>query len=152
MRHISKHIALLAVSSLVAACSSINCQLNNTVYTTYGLYYRNNPITVTDTLTVTTLGSDSVLLNKKTDMSSIELPMSYTGETDVIVLSFMEQSNDTIWISHTNYPYYETPECGTAIFHEITNIHHTHNLIDSIEIVKPTVNYDGKENVRIHFK
>ena len=152
MRHVCKHIALLAVSCLAVACSSINCQLNNTVYTTYGFYYRNSPITVTDTLTVTTLGSDSVLLNKQTGMSSIELPMSYTGETDVFVLSFMNLSNDTIWVSHTNYPYYETPECGTAIFHEITRIDHTRNLIDSIEVVKRTVNYDGKENVRIHFK
>lgn len=153
MRKLCRNIAIAMSVGLTAACTSINCQLNNTVYTTYGFYTGDKQaITITDTLTVTAAGTDSVLLNRQANAGSMELPMSYTGNTDMLILHFDNLGNDTLWVDHTNYPYYETPECGTAIFHNITRIGHTNNHIDSIVIVKPSVNYDGLENVRIFFK
>ena len=50
---------------LMAACSTLDCPLNNTVYTKYRL--AGNITTLTDTLTISTNrieGTDSVLINK----------------------------------------------------------------------------------------
>ena len=148
--------ACSAIALTVASCSNINCQLNNVVYTTFTFCHEEDSkateIAIGDTLTVTALGTDSVLLNRAYGQSRMELPMSNAGATDVIVMSFSNAGTDTIWIDHTNYPYYETPECGAAIFHNITGIRATNNTIERVEIVKNSVNYDGLENVKIFFK
>ena len=149
--------ALTAAAVIVAteACSSINCQLNNTVYTTLGFYQdttTSTAVSLLDTLTITAAGTDSILINQEYSASSVELPMSYGGDVDQLIFSCASLGADTLWIYHTNYPYYETPECGTAVFHDITRVESTHNFILTTKIVKSSVNYDGEENVMIYFK
>lgn len=150
-------IALLI--ALTAACESIDCPITNVVYATYSFYAVEDgeatAVTVLDTITVTAAGTDSVLINKYYSQSEVELPMSYTAETDTLVFQFTDSlSNtryDTIYVSKENTQHYESPDCPAAMFHYVTGITSTHHLIDSIVIVKPDIDYNVTENFQIYF-
>lgn len=155
-------LALLLLSGLVTACSSIDCPLNNTVYTIYVLKNAElKPDTLKDTLyvwtprQVTELG-DTVLLNRSVRTTTFSLPMSYVNDVDV--LCFLRQTTkqtlllDTVWVYKTNTPHFESVDCSPNYFHEITDVKLTHNGIDSIVIASKTVNYVPKDNFYIYFK
>lgn len=149
--------------AVVAACGTTDCPLNNTVrqvskfYTTDG-----TPLTIEDTLIVTS--RDSIILNRATKSNIVMLPMSYNGDIDTIVMRYKPQGEipaavDTIFIHKTNVPHYISLDCGTGVFHTITDVKWTrrtptaHNryAIDSIAIKNNTVTYDEKENLQIYF-
>ena len=78
---------LMMALGLMAACSTLDCPLNNTVYTKYRL--AGNITTLTDTLTISTNrieGTDSVLINKDVNVDSFILPMSYSLLEDSLFL------------------------------------------------------------------
>lgn len=92
---------LIGVATL-AACSTIDCPLNNTVYAKYVL--RGPVTTLPDMLTISTMisgDSDSVLINQQENTDSFSLPMSYNRPEDVLV---MQTNNlfDTIKVEKTN--------------------------------------------------
>lgn len=152
------HIVLLLI--LTAACESIECTITNVVYATYGFYAvedgETTAVTVLDTITVTAAGTDSVLVNKYYSQSEVELPMSYTAETDTLVFQFTDSLGysryDTIWVTKENTQHYESPDCPAAMFHYVTGVAWTHNLIDSVVIVKPDIDYNVTENFQIYFR
>jgi len=150
---------LLAVLSV--SCSSIDCPLNNLVYTNYALYNSDGGTdTMKDTLTVTvkqTDGMDAVVLNKDVDMSSFALPISYSQAEDVFYLELRDKDNnttlDTITVAKEDKPHFESIDCAPSFFHTITGVRCTHNAIDSVVINTPDVNYDtSKEHFHIYFK
>ena len=95
---------------------------------------------------------DTILLNKISDIGSIRIPMSYYSDKDTIIVSYSSILNkDTIYIYHQSYIHVELPECGISRFHFLKNIHATDFGIYNIEIVDPSVNYEGNENVKIYF-
>lgn len=154
---------LVAAAGMLAAattgCESVECPLNNTVYTTYGFYVMENgqptAIRIGDTLTVTAGGTDSVLINRLYNASQMELPMSYFAEVDTLSLRFTDAENlvgfDTIWVSKYNYEHYESPGCPTAMFHYVSGVRSTHRFIDTVTVVNPNVNYYASENFKIIF-
>lgn len=150
-------LAILVV--LFVGCENVECPLNNTVYAKFGFYTLSNKeltaIVVSDTLTVTAAGTDSVLLNKMYNTSQIELPMSYFGEEDTLSLAFTNVENittfDTIWINKVNYEHFEAPACPVSMFHYITGVRYTERLIDTVIIINPNVNYYDSENFKILF-
>ena len=76
-------LLLVAVVAVIASCSSIDCPLNNTVYTKYRL--AGDVTTLDDTLTISvkrTSGADTVLLNKALRVDSFSIPLSYSHESD----------------------------------------------------------------------
>ena len=102
--------------------------------------------------TVINVRRDTVLLNKLYGVDAIKVPMSYYSDKDTIVISYSSISNkDTIYINHNSYTHVELPECGAIRFHTLTNIRATDSGIFDIEIVNPSVNYDGNENVKVYF-
>lgn len=143
----------------VAGCESVECPLNNTVYTTYGFYVMENgkpvPVRLVDTLTVTAAGTDSVLINRIYNVSQVELPMSYFADTDTLALTFTDQegykTHDTVWVNKYNHEHYESPSCPTAMFHTVNGVRSTHRFIDTVTIVNPNVNYYASENFKIIF-
>ena len=92
---------------MLAACSSIDCPLNNRVYATFRL---DGDITkMEDTLTVAVPRSidykdnDTVVINRLADFDSIALPMSYQRTTDVYVFTIKQKDSevsttDTVWV------------------------------------------------------
>lgn len=156
-----KLLWLMAMAIVLAACSSIECPLNNSVYATYKLYDADgNAYTLSDTLSILTkkhTTGDTTLLNSKTNATSFTLPMSYAGTTDVLILEMKDTLHnvvyDTITINKTNTPHFESTECGPAFFHTIEGVSHTSHKIESVIINDKEVNYDAtKEHIQILFK
>lgn len=145
----------------VAACSSVDCPVQNTVYTAYGLYRAGGVRdTLRDTLTVTTTrrdGTDSVLLNRSVNTTAFELPMSYNDPEDTlffIVCDTLKRTvADTVYVRKDNYPHFESVDCNISFFHYVTGVRWTHNAIDSIAINKQSVDYDAStEHFHVYFK
>ena len=172
----------LASCLLLLACSSIDCPMNNTVSTKYGLYKSDGRIdTLRDTLTVITkqriAGQDPVALNRSVNTTSMDLPISYQGDEDVLyflrsfpyqyettvineegievdtILNLTAYITDTVTVVKTNRKHFEAIDCTPSFFHTIRNDSYTRNGIDSIVINNPEVNYDAsKEHFRVYFK
>ena len=87
--------------------------------------------------------------------------MSYMREVDTFVVKIMgleASSVDTIFVSHTNEPHFESVDCGMSMFHKIKGVEWTSNgnaavlsRIDSVAVANPKVNYDETENIKIYF-
>lgn len=155
---------IAAVAMMVAACSSVDCPVENTVATVVKLQRTDGtPDTLrTDTLTITSPkagGADTTLLNRSINTVAFQLPVSYTQLVDTLYLTLADTSqtnhkvyHDTIYISKTNSPHFESVDCNLSYFHEITAVEHTRHRIDSIVINKSSVNYDlTKEHLRLYF-
>lgn len=143
----------LACVGLMAACSSIDCPLNNVVYTNYKL---EGPVqTLPDTLTISTQrfnGMDSVLINQQVNTDSFSLPMSYGRPEDVLYFH-TGHLHDTVWIEKTNEPHFESVDCGLNYFHTITGVRFTRHALDSIVINHNRVSYDvTQKHFYIYFK
>ena len=147
-------LALIAVVLLVS-CSSIDCPVNNVVDTRYRFYSTaGDSLKLMDTLSVTSTrkdGTDSLILNKLSEKYSFSLPISYSHPEDVLVFQFKKGSSivaDTVWVKKDDYPHFESVDCNAVFFHTLTAVRNTTNLIDSVVIKNPSVNYD---NTTVHF-
>ncbi len=146
---------LLFIAALLfpASCDTIDCTLYNTVTCQASFYGDGKAVAITDVLTVTTCGVDSVLINQQRDTQTMNLPLSYWQDTDTLVLIITSDTYallDTLWIEKENIPHFESPDCPTSMFHRITSARVTHTFIDSVTITTPLVNYDQAENLKIH--
>ena len=147
-----KLIVILTVIAL-AACTSIDCPVQNLVYTQYAFKKADGS---TDTLNTDTLwikttrvdGTDTLLLNGLcgTDAIDFDLQISYTQPEDVFVTLLTDTAGnyyvDTIRIKKENYPHFESVDCQAAYFHKLTDASVTHNAFDSISIHHSSVTYD----------
>lgn len=156
-----KVVMALVAALTVGACSSIDCPVQNTVYTAYGVYKNGGERdTLRDTLTIYTTrrdGMDSVLLNRGVNTTKFELPMSYNDPEDTLYFTVIDQQahavTDTVYIKKDNYPYFESVDCNIAFFHNITSVRWTHHAIDSIAVNKQHVDYDAStEHLHLYFK
>ncbi len=160
-RHI---LSALAIVLTLGACDSSDCPLTNTVSQKCVFYDgEGQELTVTDTLTVTI--RDSVVLNRLTDGTSIQLPMSYSSDADTLVFHFKpagtdSATTDTIIVSKTNTPHFVSLDCTRSMFHTITDVSWSASrvpdstytfAIDSVIINNNEVNYDENENLQIYF-
>ena len=151
-------LLLVAVVAVIASCSSIDCPLNNTVYTKYKL-----DGTVTEltgcTMTVSTTkrdGEDSILINKDENVDSFILPMSYANSADTPYFEVQDRLErvfkDTVTVANDNQPHFESIDCSPSYFHTITGVKTTQHLIDSIVINHKDVNFDAtKTHFLIYF-
>ena len=153
-----KIVPFLLLALLAGACTTIDCPLNNTTYSKYDLCDATGKTdTLHDTLTVTTTrksdGKDTVLLNRAVDITTFSLPMSYTGEEDVVTFTLKTREHttltDVVTIGKSNQSRFESTDCSPSYFHTISGINHTKNVIDSIVVTDPNVDNDANKT---HFK
>jgi len=144
---------LTVLATFLAACSSINCPVQNTVATTFALLRADGtPDTLdTDTMWVWTQrhdGTDTLLLNalhgKKA--TSFSLPVSHTLPEDVLCILIADTTGqywlDTMRIKKENIPHFESVDCNATYFHEIESASVTQRAFDSIVVNYTKVNYD----------
>lgn len=154
-------LALLAAVS-VCACTSIDCPVQNSVYTNYALYKSDGRVdTLYDTLSVLTTtasGRDTLVFNRGVRLTSFSLPISYVNPCDTFYFGLKPVGDDTEWIvdrilvNKTNTPRFESVDCQVAYFHTITSVESSHNFIDSIVINNPNVDYETeRQHFRIYF-
>ena len=146
-------IILFTILAMVG-CTTLDCPLNNTVYTKYKLDGAIKQLTG-DTLTISTRianGKDSVLLNRAENVDSFILPMSYSNPEDILFLEIRDIENnvykDTITVSKENHPHFESIDCSASFFHTITDVKTTHHLLDSVVIKNKDVDFDA---TKVHF-
>ncbi len=152
-------------AALLAACSNIDCPLDNVVMMQCNLYSSEtrSALTLTDTLNIRPAGRDTVLLNRATGISSFLVPLkeSDTRDTLLLVLSNTtgQTATDTLFVDHTPQPHFENLDCPASVFHTVHAVSATsHPLsqlpltIDSVSLVRSTVNYDDIENIRIFLR
>jgi len=150
-----KHKLLLILSGLLifAACESYDCTLYNYVGL-YGKFYQDGAeVAITDTLSITAGKSGPVLLNRQVGKSKFNLALSYWQEEDTLVLAVEGEAyliRDTIWVTKSNQVHYESPDCPTTYFHTIQDVRSTHQFIDSITVIRSSVNYETTDNLEIH--
>ncbi len=145
---------------LLGGCNSVDCPMNNTVYTVYNFMQASGEAdTLTDSLSIITKrrvpDQDPVLVNRAIGLSSLTVPISYDGDEDVFFFCFKDTVDyyaiDTVSVKKINRPHLESVDCNPSYFHTITEVTHTHNMIDSIVINNPEVNYDSsKEHFHIY--
>ncbi|MBQ8948704.1 MAG: hypothetical protein IJ059_02825 [Prevotella sp.] len=144
----NKWVALL-MAMVVVSCSSIDCPVNSLVRTQYQFTGSDGSVlSLGDTLTVVTArqdGSDTILFNKGVNTSTFHLPISYSHPEDQLVFYFDSESlhlADTLWLKKEDIPHFESVDCNASFFHELTDVRHTHNCLDSVVIINPSVTND----------
>ncbi|SFG15382.1 DUF6452 family protein [Prevotella sp. KH2C16] len=146
MQRIIRPLFLSLILLAMVSCASIDCPLNNMVYAKFKFAKR-----VTDTLTVAAEisdGRDSILFNRGVDVDSIQLPMSYSRSQDVYYFEFKDSvstKTDKITVSKEDRPHFESVDCNPSVFHTITGVSTTHNVIDSIAVNNKDVTYDARK-------
>ena len=135
-------------------CTSIDCPVQNTVYTVYHLMQADGDRDTmgTDTLWLWTTradGTDTLLINRLcgATATSFSLPISYSQPEDRFCLLLMDTVGDywvdTIRIKKESRPHFESVDCQASFFHTITAASATDEIVDSIVIKNPEVNYDA---------
>ena len=169
MFHIPKPKQLLVVlltSFLgLSSCTEVECPLDTVVVMTCGLYdaSSHSQLTLYDTLTVNAVGATVPLLNRAVGKQSFGLSVSYQNDVDTLLFCFSnavgDAATDTIFLAHTNAPHFESVDCPTSMFHQLTRVAWTRReptgqlrAIDSVAIVRSTVDYEDIENIRVFLR
>ena len=156
---------MLAALCLIGSCSNIDCPLDNVVMMQCNLYSAENrqALSLPVSLTVKPAGRDTILLNQATDIKSFLLPLKDTGGRDTLLLNLTntagQEATDTLFVTHTAKPHFESLDCPASVFHTITAVSATHHAlsilpltVDSIALIRSTVNYDDIENIRLFLR
>ncbi len=160
-----KSFSSIILALLALSCTNIDCPLENVVMLRCGIYNSINgsPISLQDTLTICTAGSDSVLYNRAYGISEFSLPMRHREGTDTFLLHFSSadkrKATDTLFVQHTSHVHFEAVDCPASVFHNITGVRHTeHDLnilpltLDSVAVSRSNVDYDTKQNLQLYLR
>ena len=147
-----KLLSMVAVGVFLASCSSIDCSVNSLVRTQYQFTNSDgNALTLLDSLSVVTTtkdGKDTTILNKGVNISTFQLPISYSHPEDILVFQFSGSNGlstaDTVWVKKNDYPHFESVDCNAIFFHQLTDVRYTRNCLDSIVIKNPSVTNDDQ--------
>lgn len=119
--------------------------------------YHLNPTTggvVKDTLnelSITALGTDSVIINRQQNVKDLSLPLQYSQEQTDLVFHYNEEITDTVRFTHTNTPYFLSLDCAYQIRQTVTAVHYTRHKLDSISIKDNAAGIYGKENIQLFY-
>ena len=156
MKSIYYIAALVAV--LLAACTSLDCPVNNMVETVYSLQ---NSDGSPDTLGIDTMwvyakrsdGTDTLLVNSLcgTKATKFSIPLSHTQSEDNLTIIIRDtcintgqhEWRDNIQVKKENRPHFEGVDCKATYFHTLTSVQSTHDIIDTVIINKSEVTYDA---------
>lgn len=148
----------------LSACSNIDCPLDNVVSLQCNLYDAStqSTLTLSDVLSVTPAGRDTLLLNQATGIKSFLLPLKEAGTQDTLLLHFANAQGavqvDTLFVNHTPQPHFESLDCPSSVFHTLNAVRVSAQgsansaIIDSVSLVRPIVNYDDIENIRLFIR
>lgn len=148
----------------LSACSNIDCPLDNVVSLQCNLYDAStqSTLTLSDVLSVTPAGRDTLLLNQATGIKSFLLPLKEAGTQDTLLLHFANAQGavqvDTLFVNHTPQPHFESLDCPSSVFHTLNAVRVSAQvstnsaIVDSVSLVRPIVNYDDIENIRLFIR
>lgn len=105
-----------------------------------------------DTIRIQGIGNDS-LINDTLSITAIRLPLKAFDKTTAFVVQKDKLRADTITFLHENTERFISFECGVMILHDLVDVQHTHNRIDSIKVAnRKIVDNKTANQVKIYFK
>lgn len=105
-----------------------------------------------DSLTVTSIGTDSVIINNQKTVTDFSLPLRYTKDTTTLVFHYSKNIRDTLTIKHSNTPKFVSVECGYEMKQAILKLTYTRHKLDSIRIISNSTNTDGTRNLALFYR
>jgi hypothetical protein len=159
MRQYANVLLLVVVMLLAAGCNDEeDCSLNGRPMMTCNLFAEDLETgqmvkVALQELTITAAGTDSIILNKATNVSTLTLPLRYTSDSTQLVFDYGEEfGTDTLIITQSNTPYFLSMDCGYQMKQSITGRAYTRHQIDSIHVAQPQIDIYGTENLQIYFR
>ena len=176
---------VLAALTLMPGCDDTGCTLYNSTDCHITFYDQNdNVTTLGEYLTVQPVGTDQVILNKGQRFSAIVFQLSYTKDVDTLLFEHWTTTTtvttetdgdgnevtteteedtphvvDTLFIRKTNMPHFESPDCGTAVFHDIQEVWYSNDdrypdkgLFEMVYLNHAQVYYNSSDNIRLTIK
>lgn len=176
-------LAALLTLGLTQSCDDAGCTLYNSTNCELTFYGEGDRvIALNEYLTVTATGASQVILNKGMGYTNIKLQLSYTNDVDTLLFEHWttttttetvtdDEGNETtteveedtphvvdsLFIRKTNKPHFESPDCGTAVFHDIEDAWYRNDsrypddgLFDFIYINHAQVYYNSSDNLRLY--
>ncbi|MCD8292858.1 MAG: DUF6452 family protein [Prevotellaceae bacterium] len=104
-----------------------------------------------DSLTVTAIGTDSVILNNQKNVTSLTLPLRYTADSTVFVLNYGGRLRDTLVVRQTNTPYFLSMDCGYQMKQAVSSVRYSRHVLDSLSIATADADIYGTENLRLFY-
>ena len=114
-----------------------------------------------DSLTITALGTDSIILNNEKNVHTLMLPLRYTSDSTVFIFRYdpkrKKDDVDTLYIVQQNTPYFQSMECGYMMKQNIIsaafgNRKNSTEKITSIELRNKEANSNEIENLQIFYR
>ena len=161
MKRSVKLALILTIASPLAGAAVSSCagesdcsiagraMLWSSVYRSDGVTAVNDAL---DSLTVTTLPEDIIILNREKNVTRFGLPLKYTSDTTTWILHYGEQISDTITIRHVNTPEFVSMECGYEMKQVITRVSYTNKLLDTIRVTNTSTNINETQNLGLYFR
>lgn len=146
-------IAMAMVIVLMSACDLLNCTQADVSLLKIEMYDASgNKVMLPDTLTITTCGTDSVLVNRDLNTTEILLPLSYHAPADTFILRYYGKYyslQDTLFVEKTNDLYFESPDCPTVMMHTIQGAFCTDEFLSSVEVANKKVNFEEVTHLKL---
>lgn len=154
-------IACPAISLVISSCSDeSDCSiagratLRCTVYTISE--ETGNPLAASlEWLTITALGTDSILLNADEKVTDVFLPLQYTVDSTAIVFHYSKEDpklRDTLVIWHQNTPHFISVDCGYDVKQKVIgDIEHTKHVLNSLRITNVNTSNNGYKNIELFY-
>lgn len=146
-------MAMAMVIVLMSACDLLNCTQADVSLLKIEMYDASgNKVMLPDTLTITTCGTDSVLVNRDLNTTEILLPLSYHAPADTFILRYYGKYyslQDTLFVEKTNDLYFESPDCPTVMMHTILGAFCTDEFLSSVEVANKKVNFEEVTHLKL---
>ena len=104
-----------------------------------------------DELTITAKGTDSVIVNRMTQVKELSLPLCYGADSTHLVLHYSNGSVDELVVYHANTPYFLSMECGYQMKQQIERVSYTRTVLDSVAITYNEAGIYERENLRLFY-
>lgn len=144
----------LVIIQFVSCAEETDCSMTARKMMNAGFYKKLNTAQkdTLDTLTVTALGTDSIIVNKDAKVSSESLPLNWTADSTALIFHYTNTTKkDTIKIWHTNTPIFVSMECGYSMTQTILKVSYTKHVLDSIYVAYKLANIDAIQNIKIYY-
>lgn len=146
-------MAMAMVIVLMSACDLLNCTQADVSLLKIEMYDASgNKVMLPDTLTITTCGTDSLLVNRDLNTTEILLPLSYHAPADTFILRYYGKYyslQDTLFVEKTNDLYFESPDCPTVMMHTIQGAFCTDEFLSSVEVANKKVNFEEVTHLKL---
>ena len=146
-------MAMAMVIVLMSACDLLNCTQADVSLLRIEIYDASgNKVMLPDTLTITTCGTDSILVNRDLNTREILLPLSYHAPADTFILRYYGKYyslQDTLFVEKTNDLYFESPDCPTVMMHTIQDAFCTNEFLSSVEVANKKVNFEEVTHLKL---